>query len=557
MKFNLFRNIVVFIFLTTTAFLILFYLRMIPAIGNTIEFRFDRSFNYRMTTNVIRSGDVPDIDYLSTYPEGKNIKAFLPTGMYHASALFYKSINRIKSITLSRSILLFCSVCGLLIFIPAYFISYEIYRNKITAFITAILAGIIPAYLHRSSCYWYRYEILGTPLLFMSLLFFIKGFSAQKARNAFFYSVLSAVFMVFALSVWRLSILFLIVYVIIFLYIWLKYEKHPKKWWIVFFTLLGISFIFLRFSHGFAGKNLACNYIVFPRAISQIFMHKLGITQNFTDFTRLVYHNRELGGVALTSFFNRMFFSFSGVFVFFYFIAYFKNKSVSIQKDILFMFLVFFLALTFIFLRNKIILGPLIAITMGESIDFALKSKKSLRRLLICVIAVLLIKTGYDSYKMISTRESNTKIRPYLKQVLSVINNRTPKNAVILCYWADGYPIQTYCNRPTITDGLFESQEIVNRIIAVSKIYYSYSEKELLDFCKIYGVTHILVPVNRKMVYSGYAGVKYRQYYRKKGPTSNGKLTTLYKLIYTPKELSKFHLLYKNKEFRFYRVEKI
>ena len=170
------------------------------------------------------------------------------------------------------------------------------------------------------------------------------------------------------------------------------------------------------------------------------------------------------------------------------------------------------------------------------------------------MIILILVKTGYDSCRLAFTRYPNTKIRPYLGQALLVIKKRTPPESVILCYWADGYPIQTYCNRPTITDGLFESPEIVRRIIGISEIYYSYNKNELWDFCKEYGVTHILIPTNRKKAYAGYAGVDYDRYFRKNKVTPQGKFTTLYTLIFTPDKTDKFRPLYRNREFILYRV---
>ena len=201
-------------------------------------------------------------------------------------------------------------------------------------------------------------------------------------------------------------------------------------------------------------------------------------------------------------------------------------------------------------------LGPLVALTLGESLKIALGQKKKVKNIILCIIIITLIKTGYDAHRLAVTRyPANTEIRPYLKQVLVNINKNLPRNSVILCYWSDGYPIQTYCGRPTVTDGLFESPEIVRRIIDISKIYYSYNEDELLNFCKKYGVTHILVPANRKHVYAGYAGVQYGKYYQKGGPTAMGSLTNLHKLIYTPEELNNFHRLFSNKEFSLYQVK--
>ncbi|MFH1504875.1 MAG: STT3 domain-containing protein [Candidatus Omnitrophota bacterium] len=543
---------IIFIFAVIVAVIFLSYLRMFPAIGNQVEFKFDRAFNYRMTGNVLEQGDVPELDRLSTYPQGKNIKAFLPTGLYQAAAFFHKIVNKFISIPLSRSILLFCSICGALIFLPIYFLSYEIYRNKSIAYITAVLAGIMPAYLHRTFCYWYRYEVLGTLLLFSSLLFFIKAQAGEKAGKKAWYITFSIIFLGLAMLAWRLSVLFIAPYAIFILYNCLKIAKPVKKW----LASLGLLLVPFGFIAIFSGKHTLAGCADFPKAAFQILLHNIGVKQVFSDFARLVYYNRELHGVTLGEMFNPLYLSLSAIFVIVYFVSYLRNKSQPDKKNILFIFLVFYSVITFIFLRNKIILGPLAALSAGESLCLVLKNKKQKlwRNLLLCLIAAVFIKTGYDSCRLAATRQSGIKLNPYLKESLNYINQATPKDAVILSYWADGYPIQTYCNRPTITDGLLESREIVKRIMALSKIYYSNDENKLRNFCEKYGVTHILLPVNRRGVYAGYAGFDYDKYYPLGRPAPAAEPTLLYKLIYSPNELSNFHILYKNKEFSLFLV---
>jgi len=248
--------------LLTAFFLILIvsllsYLRMIPAIGNSVEFRFDKTFNYRMTAMAIKDGDVPNVDRLSTYPDGKKIKAFLPVGMYRIAAKIYNLVNPIKPISYNRFMLLFTSIFASLICIPVYFLSYEVYKNRFLACISAVLAGIIPAYLHRTMCYWYRYEAVATPVLFVSLLFFVKTLGTTGEKKAYLYSMLSALFMALSLCIWRLSILFLLAYVIVFIYLSLRKEKPPKNWWMPVALILVMSFIFLWSMPSVTDKTIA------------------------------------------------------------------------------------------------------------------------------------------------------------------------------------------------------------------------------------------------------------------------------------------------------------
>ena len=551
------KRMLLYMLLSSLALAAMYYFRMIPAIGHDIEFKFDECFNYRITAHVVQNGSVPETDHLSTYPDGKNIKEFLPVTMYQWASKFHKLINKFKKVRLDRSIFMFCSMISSLIYFPLYFISYEIYRNKIIAFATAYLAGIIPAYLHRTVCYWYRFEAIGTPILFISLLFFIKAFNkANDNKKTALYSMLSSVFLILSLYVWRLSILFLVVYFIVFIYIWILRRNFNKKTKIIFLLTVVLSFILFKFTPGTSGKSIAFNYGAFPRAILQVFMYRTGMIHEMSEFTRLVYYNRELCGTTVADLFKMPYLSLSIIFMLVYIFLYLGNKSNPLEKDIVFIFLIFFLMLTFLFLRNKIILGPIVALTLGDSVNFALKHKRNLKYALLIIKCAILIKTTRDSYKMAATRyPDNTNMNQYLKQALYVINDIAPKNAVMLCYWADGYPIQTYCNRPTLTDGLFESPEIVKRIIALSKIYYGKDESGLTGFCKKYGAAYLLVPENRKMAYAGYVGVNYDEYYPKGMPTAKARETVLYKLLYEPDKINNFELLFQNTEYRLYKIK--
>lgn len=547
--------IILSIILACVAFLASYCLRILPAKDTIVEFKFDRAFNYRMTTYAINLGEIPVKDPLSTYPEGKIIRNFLPLGMYYMCSTFVKTLRFFTNIDTGRLVLWFCALFGSLIFIPVYFISFEIYCSRPIAYVTAFLSSIVPAYLHRTLCYWYRYEIVGAPILFFSLFFFMKIFGASDTRKTLKFSILSVLFLVLAFSVWRLSILFLIAYIIAFVYILILKGKIAKDRWLALGVIVGLSLIFIKIIPGFTGKGLFKSYGDFPIGVLQIILHNLGIKQNFSDFTRLIVANRELQGVTLPQLFNMKFLSYSGVFVFAYIVLYFKNKSRTAQKDILTVFLIFFLALTLLFLRNKIFLGPLTAIALGASLDFVLKNKQKLKIILHLLVAIVLIKTSFDAWKLSTTRKMGTKLNVNLKEALITINETTPKNSVILCYWSDGYVIQTYTSKPTLTDGLLESPEITKRIISLSKIYYLGTEEELSKYCKRFGATYLLVPYGRKKSYAAYSGVDINDYFKKDGPTKKGEKTLLYKLLYRIEEVKKFSFMYSNEDYVLYNVK--
>ena len=309
--------------LVAVTFLFLFSLRMIPAIGRKVEFTFDRAFNYRMTVEVVRNGDVPDVDRLSVYPIGKDIKNSLPVGLYHVTALYYAIMYLIARIPLSRSILHFSALAGSLIVIPVYFLSMEIYRSRKIAYVSALLAGFIPAYMHRSTCYWYRFEMLATPILFASLLFFVKAFGASTRRKAVIYSILSATFMGLSMYVWRMAVLFLLVYILCFLYLPVVERRFSRRWMMILLVVIGGSLLFMKSAPAFVGKGMVYSYEGFPKAAFQILLQRIGIEQDFSAFTRLVYVNKELRSMQFQEMFNSKYLSLSGVFVLIFLFSYF------------------------------------------------------------------------------------------------------------------------------------------------------------------------------------------------------------------------------------------
>lgn len=549
------NNLIAPVIILSCIFAVLFYARMIPAINNKVEFILDSSFNYRMTDELIRSGAVPSIDKLSTYPQGKDINALLPTGMYYACAVFHKAVNLFRETPLSVSILLFSSFFGSLIIIPSYLISFEIYRNRPAAYIAAFLAGIIPAYLNRTICYWYRYEMPAVPILFMSLYFFIKAFNAREDKKTFIYMFISVAFLIASLFIWRLAIIFCIAYILCVIYMWMRSGKVFKKAIIALFALFCLYIMLLLFIPGFGLRNPGSNYGAFPKAVAEIYMQKMGVPQHFSEFTRLVVDNQELAGTPILNMFDWKNLSLSGLFILLFASFYFASRERSPQKDMLFIFLTFFFILTFLVSRNKIMLGPLVAIASGESINYVMNRNKGRSfKVMVLILALIIVKTGFDAHKLAVTRHSNTKLSPYLAQVIRVINKSAPANAVFSCYWADGYPIQAYCGKPTLTDGLFESPDIVKRILDESRAYYSFNEDELWNYCKSHGATHLLVPMQRTLSYAHQGGVEYGRFFLNTGSTATGRLTVLYKLMYAPKGSSRFRELFRNKGYAIYQV---
>jgi hypothetical protein len=378
----------------------------------------------------------------------------------------------------------------------------------------------------------------------------------KNGARALAYSALSYMILTASLYVWRLAAVMLAVYTLTLLYLAFREDGFFKKRSGTLAATAAMYLAMFLVVPGFGLRNIESNYSGFSRAAYEIIMKNLGAHIKLSDFTRLVYFNQELGGVTIPQMFGGMFLSLAGIFAVVYAACYLKDNCRRAEKDSLFVALVFMSALTFIFSRNKGMLGPLAALTLGESVMLIKRQNDFIfRRVLYALFALIIMFTVYQSWRLAVTRRINTRLKPEQRQALEAINRIVPQSEPLICNWADGYPIQTYCNRPTVTDGLFESPEIVRRIIAESRAYMSSGDDEFIGLCRAYGVKYILVPKDRKMAYSGYAGVPYGLLIRGNAPTARGMKTLLFRLIYRPQDQAMFQLLYDNKNFSLFKLK--
>jgi asparagine N-glycosylation enzyme membrane subunit Stt3 len=533
-----------------------FYLRMKPDARHDIELQYDAAFNYRMTYLLLQEGSVPVLDPLSTYPEGKAVTTLLPTGLYDACAAFGRGVSLFGSFPLTTIVLLFCALCGSLIALPVYFISLELYRSSPVALVSAALAGLIPVYVERTLCYWYRDEILGVPLLFLSFLFFLKLFDSSDDRRALLNGSIAMALLVAAFYVWRLCVLFLAAYAITLVYLVLRSRKNIRRVVIAGLLLLCVCGILFLFIPGFGRINPESHYGGFPKAVLEIGLKRLGVRTEFSGFTRLVFDNLELASVSPREMFGWHMLSLSAGFPLVFLAMSFGRRERTDQRDVVCAFVVLFGVLALLVHRNVVFLAPLVATTAGESLTVVRDPRrgKTVRYAMLAVSLVLLTKTASGGYRMASAWHRDSRLRNSLAQALAKIQDLTPPGAAIACNWADGYMVQSYGNRPTLTDGLFESREIVSRILEESEAYYSDDESKLWSYCVRHGAAYLLVPVRRTQSYAHQAGVAYETYYAPAGPTAAGKATVLFRLIHEPGSVKHFRELYRNPMYVLYQV---
>jgi hypothetical protein len=178
-----------------------------------------------------------------------------------------------------------------------------------------------------------------------------------------------------------------------------------------------------------------------------------------------------------------------------------------------------FLGLTLFSRRNKILLGPLVAIVAGLSVDGParhLAGKAGTRSGLAGIAAALLLcaaaaaaQTGLASRALATVALG---IDPANLAAINWIRDETSPDVPILADWDEGYQIQTYARRPTLTDGFLESEANKARILETAAALFSPQEDDLRSLCGRYGVRFVLVEVTELPVYSRLLGREFSDY---------------------------------------------
>src|SRR5262245_44382577 len=117
----------------------------------------DGAFHIRMTRTVVARGSLPRIDSLAMAPRGRSVAALLPTGLYAAAAGFHRLVSDTES-RLEQDASLFIALAGGFIAFPVFGAAWALYRRRDVALLAALVAVVLPAHLHRTFGYWFRYE---------------------------------------------------------------------------------------------------------------------------------------------------------------------------------------------------------------------------------------------------------------------------------------------------------------------------------------------------------------------------------------------------------------
>jgi hypothetical protein len=140
--------------------------------------------------------------------------------------------------------------------------------------------------------------------------------------------------------------------------------------------------------------------------------------------------------------------------------------------------------------------------------------------------------------------------------VLTGLRRLTPPDSVVWTNWVYNYPIQTYSNRATVTDALFEDEEVRKRILEESRVLSGDSEEALMNFIDKYNIYYIVVSTAYFPYSFQYAGLDIKDYVLNKKLTAKGMRTITSRLLFSPNSFKELKLLYKAGIFSVYSVPK-
>jgi asparagine N-glycosylation enzyme membrane subunit Stt3 len=506
----------------------------------------DSAFHWRMISETVSQGHVPALDRLSEPPAGRDVRAYLPEGMYQAAASFHRALG---GRDLRWSVLLFVALAGGLIALPVFGGARALGAGPWTGLAAAVFAVFVPAHVHRTYAYWLRYDALGTLLLMVHVALALRALSG--ARRVWLHSAISALALSLALACWRVALLLpLVEMAFVFVWMALRGAGPALRAWLTAqcaaMLLAGVTLGYLRADQFLTSPSAlvlvcmtAATWIRFPRypegsisarggimlaavflgaTLSRVFAHQgvvgeqLGIvparalamfgfhavTTPMLDLQLTVQEMEPASPLALL---GPGFLSLSAPWFFaspvLAWLAAGRPgwRKVRQMSDALALFVALgagALVATLLFDRNKVLLGPLAAMAFGVLLAQWLRKPGALRRTLAVVLGLCMAATAFDGTTLAFSRTPDPD-RDEMA-VLAWLAAHTPGNAVVLAPWEVGYELQTYAGRAAVTDGLLESRENGARIEALARASFDSAPDSLLALAHRDHASYLIVP---------------------------------------------------------------
>lgn len=209
-------------------------LRMVPTWrGVDRDLVSDPLFHLRMTAAVADGWRLPAVDSLACAPVGREVGRWLPTGLYWAAGAFHRAMAALDGRDVGTHARLFIALAGALVALPVYRATRALHRGRAPALIAALVVVALPAHVHRSFGYWFRYDAPGTLLIATHVALSLMALAAESRRAARASAAGAGVALVAALAVWRVTLMVPVLEVG-FVIVWsLLRSPGPalREWW--------------------------------------------------------------------------------------------------------------------------------------------------------------------------------------------------------------------------------------------------------------------------------------------------------------------------------------
>src|SRR5258705_9530825 len=181
------------------------WLRMLPFVADPDgAFVSDAAFHQRMTAAALDQG-VPKNDSLANAPGARALADLLPLAFYPTVASFHRALAPLDHADLRFHSLIAIALAGGLIAFPVFAMCRTVTRDRTWALIAALAGTVLPAHVHRTWCYWFRYESPGSLILAVHVAFGVAALVASDRRRQWLHAAASGLALGLALAVWRVS----------------------------------------------------------------------------------------------------------------------------------------------------------------------------------------------------------------------------------------------------------------------------------------------------------------------------------------------------------------
>lgn len=191
----------------------------------------DTAYHVRLVAASLAHAATAAHDTLADAPQGRDAARLLPLGLYGWAAAWQRLCHALAGASLRHALAWFTALAGAAIVVPAW-LAARAAAGRVPAHVAAWLAAILPAHVHRSYAWWFRYDAPGTLLAALHAALGAQALAARSTRARFAWAIASAVALVAALATWRVALLVPLIEALAAIVLFAVRVPGVRAWWI-------------------------------------------------------------------------------------------------------------------------------------------------------------------------------------------------------------------------------------------------------------------------------------------------------------------------------------